>query len=106
MKHGLKYEGYARKKYMECECVYVQECGLVVVAKEPWMAYSPDGVILENNIPTKLLEIKCPFDLPDVTVDAVLLKGKKYLCMKGGELMLKKTPVLRSSSIWYGCIKY
>ena len=43
------------------------------------MAFSPDGVIFENNLPTKLLEIKCPFNLTDVSVETVLLKCKAYL---------------------------
>ena len=50
---------------MESKSAYVQECGLLVVVKQPWIAFSPDGVIFENNLPTKLLEIKCPFNLTE-----------------------------------------
>ena len=75
---------------MECKFIYVQECGLLVVAKEPWMAYSPDGVIFENNMPTKLLEIKCPFNLADVTAKTLLTKCKAYLYVNDNRLQLKK----------------
>ncbi|KAJ8976152.1 hypothetical protein NQ317_018091 [Molorchus minor] len=34
---------------------------LVVPHNNPWLGFSPDGVIVENNVPIKLFEIKCPF---------------------------------------------
>ncbi|KAK0070714.1 hypothetical protein PV326_002163 [Microctonus aethiopoides] len=27
----------------------------------PWLGYSPDGIIFENNLPSKLIGIKCPY---------------------------------------------
>ncbi|KAF2885848.1 hypothetical protein ILUMI_20325, partial [Ignelater luminosus] len=38
--------------------VAVNDC---VPHNNNWLGYSPDGVIFENNKPTALLEIKCPF---------------------------------------------
>ena len=89
-RHGVQYEGHARNKYIESKSAYLQECGFLIVVKESWMAFSPDGVIFENNLPTKLLEIKCPFNLTDLSVEIVLLKCKAYLCMNGKKLRLKK----------------
>lgn len=34
--------------------------GLVISRENPWLAYSPDGVTVDENGITKLIEIKCP----------------------------------------------
>lgn len=60
-RHGLQYESAARDLYAKhCNLTIVQT-GLVVCHNNPWLAFSPDGVIFENRYPTKLLEIKCPY---------------------------------------------
>ena len=44
--HGLKYESFAREKYIRQEAVNnVWEFGLIVARNEPWLAYSPDGIV-------------------------------------------------------------
>lgn len=35
--------------------------GLIISQEFPWLGFSPDGVIFEENIPVKLVEIKCPY---------------------------------------------
>jgi hypothetical protein len=59
--HGIKCEQVARAKYSRILSVEVIECGLVVSPKIQKIGYSPDGVILKNGEPWKLLKIKCPF---------------------------------------------
>lgn len=61
IKHGIKYESSARTVY-EDYIIKVKQIGLVVPEINPWLGYSPDGIILdENGKPNKLIEIKCSF---------------------------------------------
>lgn len=87
--HGLKYENAARDIYTATKNVFVLECGLVVSKLEPWLAYSPDGIVISNGKIDRLLEIKCPFDLPDVT-NETLLEKCSYLVKSKHGLTLKK----------------
>ena len=51
-----------------CTSFSIQECGLLKHHKQPWMAVSPDGIlILEGNKGPRyiLIEYKCPFFLRD-----------------------------------------
>lgn len=67
IEHGIYFEKAARDCYSKKigESVVLQT-GLIVDPKNVWLGYSPDGVVFQGDIPTKLLEIKCPF------------KGKNY----------------------------
>ena len=44
---------------------------------EPWLAASPDGIVLDRNENYKLLEIKCPFSCKDNRIDVKYLQGGK-----------------------------
>lgn len=59
--YGKQYEGSARKAYEGRNRYKVVDTGLIVSQKQPWLGYSPDGIVIENNKPIKLLEIKCPY---------------------------------------------
>lgn len=59
--HGLKFEEAARKKFVSMTNKKVVEVGLIISQRNPWLAFSPDGVIFENGAPSELLEIKCPY---------------------------------------------
>lgn len=62
VKHGLEQEPCARQVFIEKTGYTVIECGLVVPQSNPWLGYSPDGVIIDDRqYPISLLEIKCPF---------------------------------------------
>lgn len=61
VEHGLINEGKARQMFIDITRKIVIETGLIVSIINPWIAYSPDGVIFLNGIPIALLEIKCPF---------------------------------------------
>lgn len=88
MIHGNKYESVARELYAKETVSFIQECGLIVSKSEPWLAYSPDGIVIKNSRPSKLLEIKCPFNLQD-TEKETLLKKCKFLCLVKDDLKLK-----------------
>lgn len=62
MKHGIVHESDAREAFSKQTCSVVIECGMVVSQTNPWLGFSPDGVIFENNAPVALIEIKCLFD--------------------------------------------
>lgn len=61
VRHGIAQEGNARNKYTQITGNLVEETGFIVSSSSPWIGYSPDGVIIDNGKPSKLLEIKCPF---------------------------------------------
>ena len=67
----------------------VQECGLIVSDIEPWMAYSPDGVVIKDFQVFRLLEIKCPYELINTT-NEILLKKCKVLYAANNILHVKK----------------
>uniref|UniRef100_A0A2S2P0I0 YqaJ viral recombinase domain-containing protein n=1 Tax=Schizaphis graminum TaxID=13262 RepID=A0A2S2P0I0_SCHGA len=59
--HGENEEGNARYAYISKTGAIVEETGIIVSNSNPWLSYSPDGVIMDNHVPKKLLEIKCPY---------------------------------------------
>jgi hypothetical protein len=62
MQFGNDQEPFALKRFLEYNPSYsVEIVGILIHKKYPWLAYSPDGVILEKGVPTRLLEIKCPY---------------------------------------------
>lgn len=62
VKHGIAYESDARETFIAKTSSTVIECGMVISQSNPWLGYSPDGVIFENNVPVALIEIKCLFE--------------------------------------------
>ncbi|XP_074100011.1 uncharacterized protein LOC141528057 isoform X2 [Cotesia typhae] len=89
--HGLKNEPLARNLYDESEPSYtVIECGLVVCHNNSWLGFSPDGVVFDsNNIPVKLIEIKCPYEGKKNNFQETLQKVK-WLVIENGQITLKK----------------
>ncbi|XP_043466305.1 uncharacterized protein LOC122501102 isoform X2 [Leptopilina heterotoma] len=85
--HGIKFEAEAREAYKKQCNLHVEECGLIICQSEPWLAYSPDGVVFNDSKLYRLLEIKCPFELEN-TERKTLLKKCKYL--KKNEVTLKE----------------
>lgn len=62
VKHGIKFESEAREVFTAETGLEVVECGMVISASNPWLGYSPDGIIMEEGKPVALLEIKCLFE--------------------------------------------
>lgn len=61
VKHGLQYEHAARDLFIKISNMQVVECGIVIPWANRWLGYSPDGIIMHENKPLYLLEIKCIF---------------------------------------------
>nr|XP_012234186.1 PREDICTED: uncharacterized protein LOC105678993 [Linepithema humile] len=59
--YGKKFEAEARRAFAKGTNSEVVEIGLVISRLNPWLAYSPDGIIVKSDKPVALLEIKCPF---------------------------------------------
>lgn len=89
VKHGLKWESQARTVFKDQTKSGVFECGMVVSHSNPWLGFSPDGVIMENDRPHQLLEIKCIFEGATKTI-AEAVKTAKYLIQENGKYKLKK----------------
>lgn len=54
------------------------------------MSYTPDGIILQNNKPYKLVEIKCPFKGKKTNIQD-LIKNLKFLTIqKDGKVSFKR----------------
>ena len=67
----------------------VRGTGLIVSKTEPWLAYSPDGIIKTADRSKKLLEIKCHMNLTDTSNGSLKTKCK-YLKLKGNNLEFNK----------------
>ena len=77
IRYGMEMEKNARKKYENLTGNKVYECGLVIKIDQPWLAASPDGLVLDKNDNFKLVEIKCPFSCKDKNIDTkYIVNGK------------------------------
>lgn len=102
VKWGIDHEDQARKEYMKKTGYHVRECGLFVDSNDSWLAGSPDGIVLSDdlsNLQRGLLEIKCLHKAFNLDLDpmeaAIDPKCRPNFCSElnkdNGELMLKKT---------------
>lgn len=91
-KYGNKTEKAAREAYEAFTTSKVKETGLIISESNPWLAFSPDGVILDDKgVPKKLLEIKCPVAGQELEIDK-LLPTLSYLDKKRGMRLRVKHP--------------
>lgn len=79
---GIKHEDEARQTFSNFLNLEVVEVGLVVSAANPWLAASPDGIILDNGKPDRLLEIKNLKDGEKKTVREAIFDGSFKSCLK------------------------
>lgn len=61
IQHGINNENKARRWFAEHTGLQIEKFGFFVSHNNPWLGYSPNGVIFEGETPTALLEIKCPY---------------------------------------------
>nr|XP_029536757.1 uncharacterized protein LOC115141740 isoform X2 [Oncorhynchus nerka]XP_029536758.1 uncharacterized protein LOC115141740 isoform X3 [Oncorhynchus nerka] len=69
MNWGIEREADAVRRYQSLKskalgrAVRVQECGLFIDPKRPWLAGSPDGIVEDQRTGQRLLclEVKCPY---------------------------------------------
>lgn len=60
LEYGLKYEKIALDEYISQTQSVVHCVGVFIMPQQPWICVSPDGVVIENDCITKIVEIKCP----------------------------------------------
>lgn len=88
-KFGIQNEPHARDLYALKKQTKVHEFGLIISQKNPWLAFSPDGVVFRYHIPSILIEIKCVYALPNLSIVS-LLKYCKWLKLVGDVICLKQ----------------
>lgn len=89
--HGKLTESEARNVFRKvCNCE-VMELGLIVSKLNPWLAYSPDGVLVRDKKPTALLEIKCPLKGKTKNIqETVNSQMQKSLTKEGENIVMKE----------------
>jgi hypothetical protein len=70
-------EPTARKKYEDVTGAKVQEAGLVFCEEQPWLACSPDGIIVNTSGELTVLEIKCPIKCREDRINVDYLRDGK-----------------------------
>ena len=67
--------------------VIVQDSGLFIDPKLPWLAASPDGIVIDKLSGQRMLclEVKCPFKHKDRKVEEACRKDKDF-CLQIQEL--------------------
>jgi hypothetical protein len=91
IKYGRANENTVRNLFFALESqkhrnLKVEQCGLFVKSNRPYIAGSPDGIVLCNCCPTAVLEIKCPFTLVDKSVKNGW-KDLEYLNMNDKQIL-------------------
>ncbi|XP_022167833.1 uncharacterized protein LOC111031989 [Myzus persicae] len=92
--YGNKYESEAIMFYSKMfNNIIILKCGVIVHSQRPWLCASPDGLVIENKVPIKILEVKCPISCQNKPIFD--LKQKKcnlpYLEYKNNKFFLKTT---------------
>lgn len=83
---STRYES-SQPQYAKFYGVSVKKVGLIISKKQPWLCVSLDGVVIENGLVSKILEIKCPSSCAKRPVfDSVLAKfNVSYLQFQSGQ---------------------
>ncbi|XP_044751737.1 uncharacterized protein LOC123311731 [Coccinella septempunctata] len=90
VRHGLKFEENAISAFKLKTNLNVQRCGIIIPHNNPWLAYSPDGIIVDHNQkPTALLEVKCLYDGASSSIEDILNQCK-FISREEGQYALKK----------------
>lgn len=88
--YGKKTEEEARNAFRKSTNKTVIKIGLVMSRLNLWLAYFPDGVILKDQKPVALLEIKCPFKGKTRNIKKTVKSIKKMYYYKRGKYSIKK----------------
>lgn len=92
--YGNKFEKQARQVFKsDYPALEVIETGLIVSQVNPWLAVSPDGVVLKDGQLISLLEIKCPMLGKSNSNEAMIqniLKSKSSCLQQIGENTVMK----------------
>ncbi|XP_050513297.1 uncharacterized protein LOC114327559 [Diabrotica virgifera virgifera] len=89
MQYGISTEEEARLCYIKSTGYTVEETGFIIAKKHQWLGYSPDGIIMKDGRPHKLLEIKCPV-IGQTKNSAALIVDCDYLQIENHKVILKR----------------
>lgn len=91
--YGKRNEAIAISEYEKIYRVKVVQIGLVVAHSQPWLCASPDGIVIEDNKITKLIEIKCPSSCSKIPVcdSATNKPNVSYLKINNNNVELSPT---------------
>ncbi|CAG9762662.1 unnamed protein product [Ceutorhynchus assimilis] len=85
---GKSKEVMAKDAYQQKTGNNIQQCGLFVSIKEPYLASSPDGLIAQ----TTVLEVKCPWSIRNSTISPENYKHIQYVKNDGSVRLKKSSP--------------
>lgn len=90
--HGKVTEQEARETFAKnLRNAEIVEIGLVVSKLNPWLGYSPDGIVVQEKKPIALLEIKCPFKGKTASIEGtVASQYNKCLSIEGENIVMKE----------------
>lgn len=75
-RHGIKYEPVAIELYEKTKNVKVEKMGLVISSIKPYIAASPDGVVVTQG-KQSLIEVKCPYSIREQSISCKTLPWLK-----------------------------
>ncbi|KAL4143896.1 hypothetical protein QTP88_006150 [Uroleucon formosanum] len=87
--YGIECEPFAKTEFQKLKGLKIQESGLFIYERLPFLAASPDGLLYDNGI----VEIKCPSTIKQLTPKEAIGTGKlKFATIDNqGNLQLKKS---------------
>ncbi|KAL0973099.1 hypothetical protein UPYG_G00198970 [Umbra pygmaea] len=94
MTWGIEREAEAVRRYQSLKskalgrALTVQECGLFIDPQRPWLAGSPDGIVVDQRSGEHLLclEVKCPYKHRMNTVSQACREDRAFcLTLQGGD---------------------
>lgn len=94
-----EYTEYGKEKEKEARDIFVNatnhrvlQTGLIICKQNPWLGFSPDGIIFDDIKPVALLEIKCPFKGKSMNIAEAMNHefGKCLVFSDDSKISLKK----------------
>ena len=97
VQYGRAHEQDAISSYLDYYhsrgvAIKLKQCGLVVDALLPWLAASPDGMVMDPNHGEGCLEVKCPLSCQTIPVEEACRKITAFcLLEQDGVMSLSKS---------------
>ena len=90
IEHEQVAEAYLRGKGIPNQTSQIFHSGLIINPKWPWLGCSPDGIIMEKDIPVGCIQVKCPYSEKENTLEDAARNSNFFLKLVNNELMLKE----------------
>ena len=109
VQHGIQFENEAFKEIETTQNLTLDKSGLIVSFATPYIAASPDGLVFDPQLKifTYTLEIKCPLNGSDLTIQDVIndclsqTKGKRKLKYLDYDEMTEKFSLRKQHNYYY-----